>query len=134
MTEQLPLTGPLTALLPYVTMPHSDDYRSTTLTWDIRLTYSKHNRIRIHYTPGRTIEEGAVFKNNRSQAVRLPKPVALPDGVTRVDIVAVGRTRILTPARESWNSRFDGDSVSADFMSAGEPQRENFDAEVHAQY
>ncbi|MCY0387422.1 type II toxin-antitoxin system VapB family antitoxin [Robbsia sp. Bb-Pol-6] len=76
------------------------------------------------------MEQGAVFKSNRSQAVRLPKSVALPDGVTRVDVVAVGRTRILTPAGESWNSWFDGDSVSADFMSTreqpDEQQREAF--------
>jgi hypothetical protein len=31
------------------------------------------------------MEQGAVFQSNRSQAVRLPKAVALPDGVKRVD-------------------------------------------------
>lgn len=44
------------------------------------------------------MEQGSVFKSNRSQAIRMPKAVALPDDVTRVDIVAVGRTRIITPA------------------------------------
>ncbi|MBU6488532.1 MAG: AbrB/MazE/SpoVT family DNA-binding domain-containing protein, partial [Burkholderiales bacterium] len=44
------------------------------------------------------MEQGAIFKSNRSQAVRLPKSVALPDDVKRVDVVVVGRTRILTPA------------------------------------
>lgn len=63
------------------------------------------------------MEQGAVFKNNRSQAVRLPKSVALPEGVTRVEIVAVGRTRILFPVGESWDSWFDGEGVTADFMS-----------------
>jgi antitoxin VapB len=63
------------------------------------------------------VEQGAVFKSNRSQAVRLPKSVALPEGVKRVDVVAIGRIRILTPAGESWDSWFDGDSVSPDFMS-----------------
>lgn len=63
------------------------------------------------------MEQGAVFKSNRSQAVRLPKSVALPDGVKRVDVVAIGRIRILTPAGESWDSWFDGDSASSDFMS-----------------
>lgn len=63
------------------------------------------------------MEQGAVFKSNRSQAVRLPKSVALPEGVKRVDVVAIGRIRILTPAGESWDSWFDGDSVSPDFMS-----------------
>ena len=63
------------------------------------------------------MEQGAVFKSNRSQAVRLPKSAALPDGVKRVDVVAIGRIRILTPAGESWDSWFDGDSASPDFMS-----------------
>ncbi|PMR77698.1 type II toxin-antitoxin system VapB family antitoxin [Billgrantia endophytica] len=66
------------------------------------------------------MEQGAVFKSNRSQAIRLPKLVALPDDVRRVDIVAVGRIRIITPAGESWDSWFDGENVSADFMAERE--------------
>lgn len=62
------------------------------------------------------MEQGAVFKSNRSQAIRLPKAVALPDDVTRVDVVAIGRARLITPAGESWDSWFEGESVSADFM------------------
>ncbi|MCW7550416.1 antitoxin [Photorhabdus sp. APURE] len=57
-----------------------------------------------------------IFKSNRSQAVRLPKVVAFPEDVKRVDVVAVGRTRIITPAGESWDSWFDGPSVTDDFM------------------
>lgn len=76
------------------------------------------------------MEQGAIFKSNRSQAVRLPKSVALPDDVKRVDVVAIGRTRILTPAGESWDSWFDGEEVSTDFMSArdqpGDQEREGF--------
>ena len=62
------------------------------------------------------MEKGAVFQSNRSQAIRLPKAVALPEDVKRVDIVAVGRTRIIAPAGEAWDSWFDGASVTADFM------------------
>lgn len=47
------------------------------------------------------MEKTTVFKSNRSQAVRLPKAVALPEDVKYVDIVAIGRTRIITPAGES---------------------------------
>ncbi|EPS2533063.1 toxin-antitoxin system antitoxin VapB [Escherichia coli] len=61
--------------------------------------------------------ETTVFLSNRSQAVRLPKAVALPEDVKKVDVIAVGRTRIITPAGESWDSWFDGDGVSADFMN-----------------
>lgn len=62
--------------------------------------------------------ETTVFLSNRSQAVRLPKAVALPDDVKRVEIIAVGRTRIITPAGESWDSWFDGENVSDDFMTS----------------
>ena len=63
------------------------------------------------------MEQASIFKSNRSQAVRLPKSVALPDDVTRVEVIAVGRTRILTPVGESWTSWFDGPGVSDDFMT-----------------
>lgn len=46
------------------------------------------------------MEKGAVFQNNRSQAIRMPKAAALPDGVKRVDVVVLGRTRIIAPAGE----------------------------------
>ncbi|WP_226488439.1 type II toxin-antitoxin system VapB family antitoxin [Pseudomonas sp. B20] len=75
------------------------------------------------------MEQSTVFKSNRSQAVRLPKAVALPDDVKRVDVVAVGRTRIIFPVGEMWNSWFDGENVSDDFMAErGQPaeqQRES---------
>jgi antitoxin VapB len=63
------------------------------------------------------VEKGAVFQSNRSQAIRLPKSVAMPDDVKRVDIIAVGRTRIIAPAGEIWDSWFEGDTVTPDFMS-----------------
>ena len=66
------------------------------------------------------MEQGSVFQSNRSQAVRLPKAVALPDDVKRVDVVVVGRTRIISPAGESWDSWFDGEGVTADFMAERE--------------
>jgi antitoxin VapB len=68
--------------------------------------------------------ETTVFKSNRSQAVRLPKAVALPEHVKRVEIIAVGHTRIITPAGESWDSWFDGPGVTADFMAEREQPAE----------
>lgn len=62
------------------------------------------------------MEQGSVFKNNRGQVIRMPKALAFPEGVTRVDIVAIGRTRIITPASEAWDSWFDDEPVSTDFM------------------
>lgn len=76
------------------------------------------------------MEKTTVFKSNRSQAVRLPKAVALPEDVKHVDIVAVGRMRIITPAGESWNSWFDDEGVTPDFMvtreQPGDQDREAF--------
>lgn len=66
------------------------------------------------------MEQTTVFKSNRSQAVRLPKAVALPDDVKRVDIVAIGRMRIITPAGEAWDTWFDSALVDTDFMVARE--------------
>lgn len=68
--------------------------------------------------------ETTVFKNNRSQAVRLSKAIALPESVKRVDVVAVGNTRIITPLGQSWDSWFDGPSVTDDFMSEREQPAE----------
>jgi len=42
---------------------------------------------------------------------------ALPDDVKRVNIVAVGRTRIIAPAGEIWDSWFEGADATSDFMS-----------------
>ena len=39
-----------------------------------------------------------VFRSNTTQAVRLPKAVALPDDVREVDVRAVGRSRVINPA------------------------------------
>ena len=76
------------------------------------------------------MEQGAIFKRNRSQAAQLPKSVTLPDDVKPVNIVVVGRTRIVAAAGESWDSWFDGEGVSPDFMSAREQrsdqEREGF--------
>ncbi|MGE8435732.1 MAG: type II toxin-antitoxin system VapB family antitoxin [Pseudomonas palmensis] len=72
------------------------------------------------------MEQGAVFKSNRSQAIRLPKSVALPPEVKRVDIVAVGRARIITPAGECWDSWFDGDSVTTGREQPADQEREDF--------
>lgn len=63
------------------------------------------------------MEHSTVFQTNRSQAVRLPKAVALPSEVKQVDIVAVGRVRIITPTGESWDEWFEHASFSTDYMN-----------------
>ena len=63
------------------------------------------------------MESASIFKSNTSQAVRLPKPVALPESVKRVDIIALGRARLIVPEGEGWDSWFDGEGVTDDFMT-----------------
>lgn len=57
-----------------------------------------------------------IFKSNRSQAVRLPKEVALPESVKNVEITKIGNKRIIVPAKQSWEDWFDSPGVSGDFM------------------
>jgi antitoxin VapB len=63
------------------------------------------------------VTRSTVFKSNRSQAVRLPKAVALPDDVHEVEIIKIGNARLISPAGHSWDSFFDGPLVSDDFMT-----------------
>jgi antitoxin VapB len=62
------------------------------------------------------MERGSVFMTNKTQAVRFPKKVRLPEGVTSVDIERRGRVWTITPTGQSCVSWFEGESVSADFM------------------
>ncbi|WP_141749480.1 type II toxin-antitoxin system VapB family antitoxin [Duganella phyllosphaerae] len=66
------------------------------------------------------------FQNNRSNAIRLPKAVAFADNVKRVDLVVLGKTRIITPAGSPWESGFDGSGVTADFMLEREQSAEQY--------
>lgn len=66
------------------------------------------------------MEQTPIFRSNRSQAVRLPKAVAFPADVKRVDIVAIGRARIVTPAGETWDTWFDGLIADHEFMTKRE--------------
>ncbi|HSX75317.1 MAG TPA: type II toxin-antitoxin system VapB family antitoxin [Shinella sp.] len=62
-----------------------------------------------------------VFTSNRSQAVRLPKAVAFPEGVHQVDILRIGRSRIIVPQGQRWDDLFlNGPRASDDFMSERE--------------
>jgi antitoxin VapB len=61
---------------------------------------------------------GTVFINNRSQAVRLPLDVRLPEGVHKVEVRVRGNERIIAPLGQTWDSFFlDGPVVSDDFMA-----------------
>ena len=71
-----------------------------------------------------------VFKNNRTQAVRLPAEMRFPDSVKKVEVRVAGQERIIAPAESAWNSFFlGGVTVTEDFMveraSQSQVDREN---------
>jgi len=71
--------------------------------------------------PGPAMTSSTVFTSNRSQAVRLPKAVAFPEDVHQVDILKIGRSRVIVPKGRRWDDLFlSGPRVSEDFMSERE--------------
>jgi antitoxin VapB len=59
-----------------------------------------------------------IFTNNRSQAVRLPKAVAFPADVRQVEIIKVGRSRLISPVGKRWEDLFlNGPRATDDFLS-----------------
>lgn len=52
-----------------------------------------------------------VFKSNRSQAVRLPKNVAFPEGVREVTITRDGARRVIAPVDRAWDDFFAGAGI-----------------------
>lgn len=72
-----------------------------------------------------------LFLSNRSQAVRIPADLRLPDSVKEVEVRACGQERIIAPVGRSWDSFFlDGPTVSDDFLvdraSQEQAEREAF--------
>jgi antitoxin VapB len=64
-----------------------------------------------------------VFVSNRSQAVRLPKALAFPEGVHQVEIIRLGNSRLITPVGRRWDEFFvNGPQVSEDFMNERDHQ------------
>ncbi len=72
-----------------------------------------------------------LFLSNRSQAVRIPADLRLPDSVKEVELRACGQERIIAPVGRGWDSFFlDGPSASDDFLadraSQDQTEREAF--------
>ncbi len=58
-----------------------------------------------------------LFRSNRSQAVRLPKSAEFPPSVTRVEVLAIGASRLVVPADRGWAEFFaSAPGVSEDFL------------------
>lgn len=69
---------------------------------------------------------GTVFKNNRTQAVRLPANSRFSEKVKKVVVRIVGKDRILSPVENTWDSFFlSKEGVSEDFMNERASQEQS---------
>lgn len=57
----------------------------------------------------------SIFRNNRNQAIRLPKDFEFP-GVTELTIEKQGDMILLRPVRPSWTSLLDEPRADEDFL------------------
>jgi antitoxin VapB len=68
-----------------------------------------------------------LFKSNRSQAVRLPKEIAFPEGVKHVAVWRDGNRRIVVPADGVWDDFFASPGIDlADRVQPEVQHRETF--------
>jgi antitoxin VapB len=65
--------------------------------------------------------------NNRTQAVRIPKALAFPASVKRVNIRKQGDSLILEPALQAWDDWFESGPFDADFPDREQPQDQERD-------
>ena len=71
----------------------------------------------ISQSRSRPLSITSVFNNNRSQAVRLPADVRLPEGVKKVQVRTRGVDRIISPVGHTWDEFFlNGPKASDDFL------------------
>ena len=58
-----------------------------------------------------------LFLSNRTQAVRIPAHLRMPDSVKDVEVRACGQERIISPVGKRWDSFFnDSPAVPDDFL------------------
>tara|TARA_R110002073_G_scaffold281518_1_gene445758 strand:+ start:1615 stop:1845 length:231 start_codon:yes stop_codon:yes gene_type:complete len=60
--------------------------------------------------------KASIFKNNQTQAVRIPKSIAFPDDVKTVEIVRMGNSLLISPEDSAWESFFAGPKADDDFL------------------
>lgn len=68
-----------------------------------------------------------LFQSNRSQAVRLPKDVAFPEGVRSVTVLRDGKRRVIVPSDAVWDDFFEATGIDLGERSQPDaPVRESF--------
>jgi antitoxin VapB len=80
------------------------------------------------HAPVKPHRKAAVFKSNRSQAVRIPKDLAFPDDVKEVYVIQIGKKLELIPVGALWDDFFDRE-LNPDFPDRDQPpiQERDFD-------
>lgn len=63
-----------------------------------------------------------LFRSNRSQALRLPKDVAFPEGVREVAVLRDGARRVIVPAEAVWDDFFAAPGLDLPDRAQPEPQ------------
>ncbi|WP_028280828.1 type II toxin-antitoxin system VapB family antitoxin [Arthrobacter sp. H5] len=66
-----------------------------------------------------------VFRNNQSQAVRIPKALEWPESVSEVEVITDGSSRIISPVDMVWDSWFAADPVDESFPAREQPDDES---------
>lgn len=67
-----------------------------------------------------------LFQSNRTQAVRLPKDVAFPEGVRSVTVLREGNRRVIVPSDALWDDFFAAPGV--DLGERDQPQTQEREA------
>jgi antitoxin VapB len=70
--------------------------------------------------------KAAVFKSNRSQAVRIPKDLAFPDDVKEVYILRIGKKIEIIPVGALWDDFFDQPGIDLGPRDQPPPQERDF--------
>ncbi|MEZ0121774.1 MAG: type II toxin-antitoxin system VapB family antitoxin [Candidatus Reddybacter sp.] len=61
-----------------------------------------------------------MFTNNKIGAHIIPNALEFPEGVKKVVVVSIDDARVIAPAGSSWDSWFDSECVTSDFMDERE--------------
>ncbi len=65
--------------------------------------------------------QSTVFKTNKTQAVRVPKALAFPDSVKKVNITQQGESLVITPIKKTWEEFMNGPRLDDDFERLTQP-------------
>ncbi len=65
--------------------------------------------------------QSTIFKNNKTQAVRLPKAMAFPDSVKKVTITQQGEGLLILPIKGTWEEFLSSPGIGEDFERLPQP-------------